>query len=244
MRSVSISLSMLVATACGGTAPSPGARPHDMSAASHDREAAAHEAVAAEHEARYEPGVPDPCDPRTAMCWTAMRTSTEQHRAEAEAHARIAAEHRRASAALRDAEARACAGLPAADRDASPFTRVGDIVRVEPIVESELGGDAARTGESVTSYLVGAVVTFRAVPGLTTPRLQHMADCHLARNAALGHRVPEMPDCLLVPRGASARVRSSGTAFAVEIRGADLASAREILTRAERLVRRDRTVMP
>jgi hypothetical protein len=130
------------------------------------------------------------------------------------------------------------------DRDTSPFQHSGDVAHVEPIVESELGGDAGRTGESVSTYVTGAIVTFRPVPGLTAPRLQRMLDCHLARNAALGHVVPEMPDCPLVPRGARARVRVAGATLAVEIRGGDLASAREIVTRAERLVPRDMTLMP
>jgi hypothetical protein len=244
MRNVSLVITMVIAVGCASTGTSPGARPHDMSAAAHDREAAGHEAASVEHEARYEPGIADPCDPRMATCWNAMRTSTERHHGEAETHAHIAAEHRNASAALRQAEATACAGMPAVDRDASPFTHVDDIARVETLVEGEPGSDATRTNKSARTYVAGAVVTFRDVPGLTAPRLQQMIDCHLARNAALGHVVPEMPDCPLVPRGASARVRSIGTAFAVEIRGADAASAREIVARAERLVRRDKAVRP
>lgn len=241
MRSCSFLLIALLAAACGSKAP--GAKPHDMSVAAHDREAAAHQAIASEHEARYDPGVPDPCDARVASCWTAMRTSTEQHRDEAAQHARIAAAHRRASAALRQAEARACGLVSQTDRDTSPFQRTEDIVRAEPLVEADLGGDMGRTGEAVGTRIVGAVVTFRAVPGLTVPRFQQMIDCHLARNAALGHVVPEMPDCPLVPRGANARVRASGTGFAVEIRGADSASAREILARARRLARQEQAVM-
>lgn len=237
MRSYSLLFIVSLGVACGAKAP-PGALPHDMSAAAHEREAGAHEAIAAEHEARYEPGVPDPCDPRMATCWTAMRTGTEQHHAEAEEHARIAAAHRRASAALREAEARACALVPPGDRDTSPFQRVEDIVRVEPL------RNRPAMGHGVPEDNAGAIVMFRAVPGLTLPRLQQMIDCHLARNAALGHVVPEMPDCPLVPRGASAKVRTSGDGFAVEIRGVDLASAQEILARARRLVQPQRTVMP
>lgn len=155
-----------------------------------------------------------------------MRTSSEQHAAEAEAHVRIAEEHRRASAALRAAEAQACRDVAVADRDTSPFERTEDIARVDRIVEG--------TGDG--SYLAGILVTFRPVPGLTDARLQRMIDCHLARNAALGHVVPNMPDCPLVPRGVVAHVRTNGDALAVEIRGSDLGSAREAVTRAERLV--------
>jgi hypothetical protein len=82
---------------------------------------------------------------------------------------------------------------------------------------------------------VGTVVTFRAVPGMTAEWLQRVVNCHLARNASLGHAVPEMPECPRVPRGAQARVRSTGDGFAVEIRSDDEAAAREILARARRL---------
>lgn len=73
-----------------------------------------------------------------------------------------------------------------------------------------------------------------AVEGLTTEWLQQVADCHLARNAAVGHEMPEMPDCPLAPLGASVSVTSTGTGFAVEIRSGDDASS-DILTRARRL---------
>lgn len=227
MRSL-LSIALGLSLGCRATTSTPNAHPHSMSVATHNREASAHEAAAAEHRARYEPGVWDPCDPRAATCWNAMRTSSEHHGAEADEHARIAAEHRRASAALRDAEARACQGLPAADRDTSPFQRTEDIAGVERITDKTDGN----------TYVAGAVVTFRPVPGLTAARLERMVDCHLARNAALGHVVPEMPDCPLVPRGAVAQVTTIGDALRVEIRGSDLAVVRDIVARAERLVSR------
>lgn len=218
-----------------GASTSPGAHPHAMSAAGHDREAAAHDAASAEHRARYEPGIADPCEPRLATCWNAMRTSNERHGPEADEHARIAGEHRRASAALRDAEARACKNLPDTDRDISPFERTADIARVEQL--SDRGADAS-------SVATGIVVTFRLVPGLTRARLERMVECHLTRNAALGHVIPEMPDCPLVPRGAMARVTSVGDALAVEIRGEDKNAIGEIRARGERLVERVRETSP
>jgi hypothetical protein len=39
----------------------------------------------------------------------------------------------------------------------------------------------------------GAVISFRATPGLTAQWLQRVIDCHLARNAALGHTVGGLP---------------------------------------------------
>lgn len=145
-------------------------------------------------------------------------------------------DRRFASASL--GRASRCTGLSLADRDTSPFEHEGDVAAVEPLVEH------VTTGYGVRTETVGAIVTFRAVPGMTAPRLQRMVDCHLARNAALGHVVPEMPDCPLVPRGATARVRLVGSSFTVEIRGDDLASARAILARAERLVRRQQAAVP
>lgn len=38
--------------------------------------------------------------------------------------------------------------------------------------------------------------------------LERAISCHLARNAALGHEVPAMPDCPLVPRGARCWMRA------------------------------------
>ena len=141
----------------------------------------------------------------------------------------MAADHRAASQALVAAEAAACAGIADADRDTSPFEHVEDIASVTPLTESHSAGKAT------TQEIVGAIVEFRAVPGLTAEWLQRMVDCHIARNAALGHDVPEMPDCPLVPKGASAQVASTGAGFSVAIRSDDPASAKDILARAQRL---------
>jgi hypothetical protein len=140
-----------------------------------------------------------------------------------------AADHRAASAALREAEERACVGVSPDDRDMSPFERVEDIASVEPLIE--------RTGTSKapSQRTAGAVVTFRATSGMTAEWLQRVVDCHLARNASLGHTVPEMPISPLVPNSASARVTSTGNGFAVAIHSDDSSTAQEILSRAQRL---------
>ena len=91
-----------------------------------------------------------------------------------------------------------------------------------PLTESHSAGKAT------TQEIVGAIVEFRAVPGLTAEWLQRMVDCHIARNAALGHDVPEMPDCPLVPKGASAQVASTGAGFSVAIRSMSLLVSSEI----------------
>ena len=225
----------------------PGANPHDMSAAAHEGEGETHGALAQQHAGQYRPdagverlrctpsgGRPGPYGSAVLaepICWTSVDNPTAAHLDEAEKHRRHAADHRAASAALREAEARACGGVSEADRDMSPFEHREDIVRVAPLALPEADARARTPAER----LLGAVVKFRAVPGLTAEWLQRIVDCHLARNAALGHVVPEMPDCPLVPRGVAARVLPAADGFAVEVRASDPAGAREALARAQRL---------
>ena len=113
-------------------------------------------------------------------------------------------------------------GLSPDERAMSPFEHREEIAGVEALDES---GDTA-----------GARVRFTVVAGLTAERLQRFVDCHLARNAALGHVVPEMPDCPLVPRGITAKVVSANGDLAVEIRSDDQRAAQESLNRARRLI--------
>jgi len=240
----SVFVASAMASTCAGT---PGAQPHDMSAAAHESEGRKHEDIAKEHAAQYQPQAATErlhCQPGGArpgpngalivaegICWTSVQNPTTGHLEEAAAHRRHAADHRAASAALRDAEARACVGLAPEDRDTSPFENRDDITSVTPLKPNEYDVRARpnrpRTG--------GAIVRFRAVPGLTAESLQRVVDCHLARNAALGHLVPEMPDCPLVPRSVEARVSSTGDGFAVAVTSTDPNVALEILSRAERL---------
>ncbi len=222
------------AVACATTTP--GTRPHDMSAAAHEQRAADEERIADTHGEQYQPEAVrerSRCSPRrgdlTDVCWTSIDNPTERHVREAEEHRRIAAEHRAASSALATAEAQACVGVAPDDRDISPFTHADDIASVDPLIERT-------TGRNPTQRTSGAIVTFRAVPGMTTQWLQRVVDCHLARNSALGHVAPEMADCPLVPRGAEAQVQSTRTGFAVSIRAEDDATSREILERSHRLL--------
>jgi hypothetical protein len=202
--------------------------PHDTSVAEHDRAARAEETTAATPKTS--------CDPRSPFeitagpCWQ----TTDQRFVDA--HRETAARHRAASAALRNAEVAACVGLSENDRDTSPFEHTGDIAGVEPYIKDEYFGESG-----FIKRQAGAVVMFRAVPGMTAEWLQRLVDCHLARNAALGHVIPEMPACPLVPRGVGAHVQSTGNGFAVEIEANDAGTAREILARAQRLVARPTT---
>jgi hypothetical protein len=159
-------------------------------------------------------------------------SQAEARRAEAARHRELAAAHRTAAEALRDAEARACVGLTDADRDESPFSHHADIAEVSELTE------VVPAGRGTATRVVGATVVIRAVPGLTAEWLTRVVDCHLARNAALGHDVPEMPDCPLVPAGVTAHVRSAGGGFAVDVRADGQDQALEVLRRARALVER------
>lgn len=230
-RSSALVLLMWVA-ACAST---PGARPHEMSAAEHEAAAAALERGAAEHQAEYAPGATSTerrCGVRSTthgggVCWTSTVNPTARHLEEADELRAAAGEHRAASRALEEAEARACAGLSPDDRDISPFAHTEDIRGVEPL---QLRGHYPR--------LVGATVFFRAVPGMSVESLQRLVDCHLARNAVLGHDLPEMSFCPLQPKGVSARVREGAEGFAVDIAADERSVAEEVLRRAQALLRR------
>lgn len=205
-----------------------------MSAAKHDAMATNETTSADAHAAQYDPKAKsegERCNSRSdfaGACWTSTSNPTAHHLDEAEKHRKMAADHRAASQALRDAEARACVGISDADRDMSPFDHREDIASVDPLTETWTKVQNAKT--------VGAIVTFRAVPGMTAQWLQRVVDCHLARNAALGFDVPEMPYCPLVPKDASAKVKETDTGFAVAIRSDNSDAANEILRRARALV--------
>lgn len=218
-----------------GACAAKGTRPHDMAAEAHEAEAESAKASAAEHAGQYGPAASETtlrCHAGKGgrVCWSALTNPTAEHLRSAEAMSKLAAEHRAASEALRSAEAAACADLAAEDRDISPFAYTADVVAVDALTVTH---GAGKTGSIET---VGAVVTVRAVPGLTAEWLQRVVDCHVARAASLGHAAPGMPDCPLVPAGVSAKVASTGSGFQVEIRSADGEAAGEVLARARRLL--------
>jgi hypothetical protein len=146
---------------------------------------------------------------------------------------RTAQKHRAASQALADAEARACSGISDEDRDMSPFNHPEDIQSVSPVrKEIRVEEDSFVTRE------IGVTIVFRAVQGMTAEWLQRVVDCHLARAAAVGHAMPEMSYCPLVPKGVEAKVTSAGNGFAVNISAADQATIDEIKRRAQALLAR------
>jgi hypothetical protein len=73
---------------------------------------------------------------------------------------------------------------------------------------------------------------------MTAQWLQRLVNCHLARNAALGHDVPEMPNCPLVPHGVTATVSATDTGFAVALRADTEEAANEIMRRVQGLVKK------
>ena len=219
-----------LAVACGA----PGTKPHDMSQAGHEQAAASEESQAEQHAAQYDAGATETkreCPPKGA-CWTSELNPTAEHSEMANAHKKAAAEHRAAAAVLAGAEAKACADLSESERDMSPFAHREDIVSVTPLE------DAKPVGKGKTVKVVGVTVKFKAVPGLTQEWLQRVVNCHLARAASVGHNMPEMPYCPLVPKGVTATVASAGDGFNVEIRSEDPASAAEVVKRAQNLVAR------
>ena len=164
-----------------------------------------------------------------------MTATGHESASEAEAQrgsAERAAEHRAAADRLRETEALACAGLPAADRDNSPLLAEGAVTSVVPLLPR-----AFSNKNFPDRRLVGATVTLRAERGATAEWLQRVVSCHIARNA-LGEGAPAaMQDCPLAVAGISASVRSTGAGFAVEISAQESGSgaAEEVLRRASRL---------
>lgn len=200
--------SMVLALALGGCATT-GTHPHNMSAADHDRVANREEHVAEGHEAQFDPDTWSTggggC---SSYCFDTWSNPTQEHASEAQRHRALAAKHRKASLALRDAEEESCVGIPERDRDVSPFFHVDDITSVEQVSADD---------ESATY-----VVSFSEVAGVDAEGMQKLLDCHSARNAALGHQVPEMDYCPLVLRGvnATAEAGEGGLRVRLKIRGA------------------------
>lgn len=236
MKTIVTALGLALFPIALGCGPAPGTQPHAMSAAEHEAAASREQQAGESHGQQYDPAASATKKNCAAnrggtVCWTSDTNPTAEHEKDAERHRELAAQHRAASDALRSAEASACSGIPEEDRDLSPFAHREDIRSVKPLEEE------VRLGKSGSFRVAGAEVVFAAVPGMTSEWLQRVVDCHLARNAALGHEMAamEMRDCPLTPSGAQARVRSVGDGFAVAIRADDEATSKEILRRAESL---------
>jgi hypothetical protein len=208
--------------------------PHDASAAQHQAAAERADGSVRMVEARSNPYV-SCLSMRVGVCWTQAIDEQVDRDRDSNFYRQQAAQHRAAEASLRGAEAGACAGLAPDDRDISPFYHRPDIVSVEVLRADGAGRPGAgHTG----SRTLGALVVFRAVPGLTRAGLQHAVNCHLARAAALGHIVPELDFCPLMPKGVVATVSSTAEGFAVAVTADDPVSAEEVWRRAAALMGR------
>ncbi|MEO8179771.1 MAG: hypothetical protein ABI895_13130, partial [Deltaproteobacteria bacterium] len=171
---------------------------------------------------------------KSGICWRDVVNPTKEHEELAEKHRKLAGQHRAASQSLVTAEGWACAGLDDDDRDMSPFAHAADIRSVSRVQEEVV----SEGGPSPGPY-TGATIVLQAVPGLSAPWLQRIVDCHLARNAAMGHPTAEseMPNCPLAVNGAHAVVREVNTGFAVDVISSESGAATEIWARAQRLAR-------
>lgn len=201
-----------------------GTEPHAMTASGHEAAAKSEEQAAAEHgrcPAGYGSGA-------CAGGWSSYENLAKYHIAEAEKHREAGQHHREASQALRDAEARACIDVPAADRDISPFFHTQDIIATG-VVHAFTSPYGERSGDA------GASVTFRAMPGMTAEWLQRVVDCHLARNAVVGDTDGVMSYCPLAVPHVKAQVRSTGNGFEVDITSDDKGSVKEVIKRVQAL---------
>jgi hypothetical protein len=226
---------VLCAMACGAAA---GTGPHEMSAAQHQQAAATQTAEATAHAEQYDPAAGKqalrcaPGQTKTGVCWRETLNPSKGHQDMAKEHRKVAEQHRAASAALVAAEEWACAGLGEEDRDMSPFAHAGDVQSVSRFREEVV----TQGGLSPGGY-IGATIVFKAVPGLTGPWLQRIIDCHLARNAVIGHPTAssEMTYCPLTLKGVQAVVREVGSGFAVDVTSHEAGAANEIWARVQRL---------
>ncbi len=231
MKYVNIALAIGFAGWTMGCSAAPGTEPHDMSAAQHEAMAKNEESAATGHAEQHDPDAAKTTEVCSGIggCWTSTSNPTAQHSDDAKHHHDLAGKHRAAAAALATAENSACAGISDDDRDTSPFFHRDDIQSVSALTETVKAGKASTTKD------VGATVVFRAVPGMTAEWLQRVVDCHLARAAAVGHDMPEMSYCPLMPKGVKAKVTSAGNGFAVNLSGDNAATVAEIKKRAQAL---------
>jgi hypothetical protein len=210
---------LLVFAGCGGGHAH---AVHHPSAAEYDAHAAREEAAAKEHHAQYdadESTVIERCATRrgeVSVCWTADYNPTAGHLVDAERHRKAGAKFRALSQVMRETEAKECEGLSAHDRDTSPFEHIEDIVNIES-----------------TSRRDGAIFTFRALPSMKVDWLQRVVRCHIARNDAMGHDVPDMPSCPLVPPNVQATVKETPLGFVVEVSSGYKPTVAEIMRRAD-----------
>ena len=89
-----------------------------------------------------------------------------------------------------------------------------------------------RYGRGVSERLVGAKVFVQAEPGLTAEWLQLTIQRHMAQMGGAG-----MVNCALEAKDVRVSVQSAGAGFVVNITGKGSSQAKEVLRRAQLLVR-------
>jgi hypothetical protein len=231
-RSGSRTFSAALAGALLASCASAGTRPSDMTAARHQAAAASAETEGGRHDRQYDPAAiaQAPCAPsqrEACSTPTSYWNPTEGHSQEGAQYQELAAKHRAASQALETAEARACGGVPVAERGESPFRARGQIERVDAIKKEVAVGSGG---------LRGARLVLRPRPGMSAERLQRAIDCHLARWAATGAGDPAVAHCPLALKGVRAQVKPSGDGLAVEITANDEQTAATVMANARALL--------
>ena len=224
----------LAFTACAST-PTP--QSPDAAAAQHDQAAASHDQAAAKQIAKFDPAARQSkhrCTGRAArgeaeieVCWTSEINPTAEHLKKAQRLHALAEEQRATSEKLRQAEVSACSGVSEIDKTMSPFSHPEDVATVTPLKSA---GASPRPE--------GALITFRAIDGMTAQRLEKLVNCQLARNACLENAAAEMAYCPLVLKNVKATVSPPGTdgLFTIAVRSDDPTIAQEVLKRSEALV--------
>jgi len=191
-------ITILAVAACGGgqkpSDPSKSWAEHMSSAEQHEENAINHE-QAARHATRLAPTAAYTCGDTvlgdqltigtervqtTIPCWDTEEEAAMAHRHRAEKERTAAKNERSEAAALVQAEAAACAGIPAAELTHSPFAHKKAIAQVI----------AHREGGAIH----GARVVFKPVPGLTAGYMRKAIACQQARFAVAGKPASFMPE--------------------------------------------------
>lgn len=172
--------------ACGSNVPAH-EHPEPLSVAQHEEQAQAHEEQAEIDSEKVEShlkGEEAQCidiggplnsggerTPVMQPCWTKSEQNAEYLR-EAARQRKAAQDHRHWAQLLVEAEAEACGPLSTKDRSIGPFMHYHDILSVDEYKE---GGK-----------MLGAVVTFRKVPGSSLEWFKASIRCHQAWAAKIG----------------------------------------------------------
>jgi hypothetical protein len=233
-------LALVLAAACGGSAPPPreplGVQGHLSEADRHEADAHQLDERAAAIE-RTGPPTAYACGDQAladqptsggerlggrAPCWSGERGAIARSRALAHQLRADARAHRAQARVLATTERETCAGLPPEELEHSPFDHREDLAGVE----AELDSDRLR----------GARIRFSRVPGLTAAWLRRALACHQAMAAATGYDPTHLATCPSTVAGADTTVIDDPGGLIVVVRAADPAAALTIYARAEALL--------